>query len=496
MIHIGELILKTSIPINKVLDVQMSGTVNDHVKFIFVAEVDAQSVSKIYDTLEGAMVSLEAQSQEEAIFQGMVEKLKIKEVAGYFQVYGECISLTKKLDILLTDCSFQDKNLSYSDVIQSTVKKYSHSTVITSSGEFNSIGTSIIQYEETDWDFILRMAGNIRTVVVPSYTSSRTQFYFGPSQKVLKFTKSTEFGEGRASFAFLHKRKHYRDVSAKEYKYYRFRSEEILKLGDWIPINNEFYMISKQELYQDKGVLQNIYFATKEEYVTVPYFENEKLRGLSLTGKVIDTDDSNIKIHLDIDEEQEKETAYWYPYLPPVGNVMYTMPQIGTRAFLRLKNSVDGQGEIVHCQRTNGLECSNFSDVSKRYHTTEFGKRMSMLPTVTSVSGAGNFIAQEDKKGISASTNLDVDFQIKGSVSVHSKKKIKWTTPSKILMTRSEIESALEMSNSEILIQNDTINFESNGSTDTITYPEAEDFPAMEMGADLAAAIGGSVPSF
>ncbi len=41
-----------------------------------------------------------------------------------------------------------------------------------------------------------------------------------------------------------------------------------------------------------------------------------------------------IKIWLSIDEKQERDTAYWYHWLPESGNGFYCMPEIGAQVYL------------------------------------------------------------------------------------------------------------------------------------------------------------------
>jgi hypothetical protein len=242
--------------------------------------------------------------------------------------------------------------------------------------------------------------------------------------------------------------------------------------------------------------LEHIYSVSKKENAKVPYFENETLRGLSIAGTVLDRDYNNLKVHLDIDEKQDVGPAHWYPYLPPAGNVMYTMPKLGTRVFLRLKSSVDGDGLVAHCQRTNGQACPEFSNVNKRYHTTEFGKRMAMLPNLTSISGAGGSIVEEDGKGINASTGNDVDIHVGGKTVIHSAKQVMIRTPSRIQLVKTPGDSEIELSNGEIHLRNQNVYSHSTGSGKVIAYPASESYPPVKISSDVVSAVVGAIPLF
>ncbi len=51
--------------------------------------------------------------------------------------------------------------------------------------------------------------------------------------------------------------------------------------------------------------------------------------GASIEGKVLAVKEELVKLHLDIDENQSEEEAFWFRYAPPTTNIMYAMPSIG-----------------------------------------------------------------------------------------------------------------------------------------------------------------------
>ncbi|WP_158678727.1 hypothetical protein [Clostridium cagae] len=64
---------------------------------------------------------------------------------------------------------------------------------------------------------------------------------------------------------------------------------------------------------QKNGVGQNIIY-------------NEFLNGGTIEGKVLAVKEWLVKLHLDIDENQSEEEAFWFKYAPPSVNIMYAMP--------------------------------------------------------------------------------------------------------------------------------------------------------------------------
>lgn len=99
-------------------------------------------------------------------------------------------------------------------------------------------------------------------------------------------------------------------------------------------------------------------FMKEEQY-------NKKIAGLSLAGKVERTEQENIYLKLDIDGSTGK-AIYPYPWKPVAGNLMYCMPQIGTKVYLYFPNYYEENAiavNSVHVRRhiVGGKNCTLIS---------------------------------------------------------------------------------------------------------------------------------------
>lgn len=76
---------------------------------------------------------------------------------------------------------------------------------------------------------------------------------------------------------------------------------------------------------------------------------NEMLRGRCLEGKVVNTENENIKIQLDIDKEKKSEDKlYWFKWMPETGNLMYTMPEKDTVVSLYIGGMDEGDAIVIN----------------------------------------------------------------------------------------------------------------------------------------------------
>ena len=101
---------------------------------------------------------------------------------------------------------------------------------------------------------------------------------------------------------------------------------------------------------------------------------------MTALGEVLSTERETVRLKLDIDEGWNPGGPYPYTWRPETGNMMYCMPQVGTRVSLYFPNYDEQAAIAVNCVRTNGSSCARMSDPSRRSFVTEHGKEMNLYP--------------------------------------------------------------------------------------------------------------------
>ena len=82
-----------------------------------------------------------------------------------------------------------------------------------------------------------------------------------------------------------------------------------------------------------KGEFKLSYLLLPAQGIRQNLHRNPKLSGASLSGVVLDRDKDRVRLHLEVDPEQKKEEACWFPYASAYtaeGNSgWYFMPEVG-----------------------------------------------------------------------------------------------------------------------------------------------------------------------
>ena len=113
-----------------------------------------------------------------ALFSGYPVKVEIKEERGYRIADIQAVSGTILLDQKKSNRVFQKKVQTYMGIASTVTADTDHSTCILPGSDMRTGGT-LIQYQETDWRFLKRMASQLGLPLVPDTSYYYPRFYLG-----------------------------------------------------------------------------------------------------------------------------------------------------------------------------------------------------------------------------------------------------------------------------------------------------------------------------
>lgn len=94
---------------------------------------------------------------------------------------------------------------------------------------------------------------------------------------------------------------------------------------------------------------------------------------------------------------------------------MYCMPQVGTKVSLYFPNFDEKNAMVVNCFRTNGGDCADMADTSKRAFNTEHGKSMILHPeSMGLISQCGSYLMLDDSTGFDLNSKQKLSIMGKG----------------------------------------------------------------------------------
>ena len=366
---------------------------------------------KVMDSFGDGDVSAEYKNRvlqilhhEQVIYTGYIHKLEYGYANDTNEIAVTLYSGSLLLDLEEKSRSFQDLRLSYHDVIESVLKEYEDAASITDEQLRDAaLPYPVIQYQETDWQFIKRLASHFHLPLVVHSLVDGGYFYSGlpGSGPVEEQPLSYRAGVRKRGLGGTYRAE----------PYSRIKSLKSYQLGSEIVVNNQHFIIEEKRCKIEKEEVEYSYHLVVRAGCQVEKRYNRKLTGTSLLGNVLHTDREVLRLHLDIDSAQNAATAYEYQWTPVSGNVLYLMPQVGTKVSLYFGDWCESSGKAINCVRMNGgAEAAAMPNHEERELLTEHGKKLELSPAHVKFENSPsdtkqNSLGIADAKGITFETS-------------------------------------------------------------------------------------------
>ena len=163
---------------------------------------------------------------------------------------------------------------------------------------------------------------------------------------------------------------------------------------------------------------------------------------MSFVGSIVGTQGEQVEVAFDIDKSAAGGNSYGFA--PATGNLMYCMPQKGTKTALYIGNGDEAQGIATGCIRTNGSTCEGTGSPEKKSFRSEHGKGMDLYPQSMGLDGGETGkITFEDETGTTIESNGELVLMAKEGIRLESMTGIVMQGMSDIMALYSEGASSL-----------------------------------------------------
>lgn len=295
------------------------------------------------------VVLLEENKEEETLFYGILTELNIDFENSLCKMDIELKTGSYLMDLDIHTRTFQTGGLQYKNLLETCKEGYENSNFIMTLGNGESINKFIVQYKETDWNFIKRLASHFEGVVFPEYKVNGSRYYFG----IPNYSEEREFECKK--YSIKKDFKEYGDkighglkgVTEKDFTYYIFKSREVYRLADIFKIMGNKLYICKIETIFDGSELYHIYYMKSKNGFKVPKYYSTNLLGASLEANITNVKSDVVQVTIPEDENRGKCGARWFPYSTvystPDGTGWYSMPEIGdsVRVYMPTENEAE-----------------------------------------------------------------------------------------------------------------------------------------------------------
>lgn len=308
-------------------------TVNNHAtaKITGIVPDDEKIVDKISEKTWMTIYSKNGEEQQ-VLFTGIMESISMQETIGQKECEIELVGATRLLDIEEQTKTFQNAGMTFESLFQNTLQRHGASCIWAEKAE-TTLGQFYVQYKETDWKFLLRMASCMNMCVIPEITRKKIGFYVGLSEHTQLYecdkkqcVQRKEINCMRSYGGQMIRNNEVDDVMI-------WSSERVLTLGDRVSVSGSVYYVYAIKSTWEKSMLIHEYELRRKKDFEVKKHYNDKIVGASLDAIILEVGGSRVKVQISVDQKQRKESAKWFNYSTvfssPDGTGWYCMPETG-----------------------------------------------------------------------------------------------------------------------------------------------------------------------
>lgn len=309
--------------------------------------------------------------------------------------------------------SFQRRDSTYASLFQEFVKG-NGGDIIDYASASAAFDAPLIQYEETDWEFLKRVSSLTGASVYPCASGTSIQIYigFGSNESRLSLTSDQEMKKSIREF------RNFRDSAPSESDFISCKVTGSMdcKLGDRVMCDGHAYRVTEIHDSLKNGLLSRRCLLKQESGICRKKKYQEKLQGVSLPGVVREVKTDRIRLHLDIDGKGKGEKLHWYPWHR---NDWFCMPETGSKAMLYIPMKDESLAYVTDISRTDGETNSQSQNPEKKCFETKSGKGMMLKPQSISFRASGNKISVQlsDRSGVKVRSSRGI--QIHSGESFH-----------------------------------------------------------------------------
>lgn len=417
----------------EILELKVTKELNEHGKLYISGIIPEEKLDEyVENSNDNEQVEILIKEGENNIilFQGMVTNLAVRATNNVRVMTVEALSTTFLMDIKKKSHSFQNPNTTYSSIFNKITDEYPNSQGIDEASNGKAIGGLLVQYKETDWEFIKRLASHFNAPLVPAVTAKGLKYYIGIPDLGEKSTLE-EFNYSIKKDLKGYKIKSENDIQDIEEQNlisYGITTNRILELCSTVQFKEKNLYVFKAETEMEEGILLNKYTLRDKKGLSRRKIYNSLLIGASLFGNIEDVAKDTVKVKLEIDGGQASGEM-WFPYSTvyssPDGSGWYCMPEVGDKVRLYFPDEDEKNAFAASSVNLKSSNSESRSDPSVKSISTKYGKQIVFQPGAVEIVGNGETLMRlTDDGGIEVKSDKGITLSAGGDIEINGGGKV------------------------------------------------------------------------
>lgn len=441
---------------------EINKSVNEHGKAYVCGYIQGTGPDALFGRILGnEKLIIKARDDHDNVkiaFAGLVVDYNEKHEAQFCEVEIWLTGKTYLMDLVENKRIFQNTSQSYESIMTEVTSEYSNKFVINEAGLSSSINHVSLQYGETDWAYVKRLASEKAAPLIPYGTDGFFSIGLMPNGKTYSLN-ATDYEKGLDVEETNRKISNGVDADMGSAGYYVVKTREIMELGDVVNLGG---VASSLIVYSSEGVYDDFCLVTKYVLKQREAFKEERIKnynivGISLAATVTAVSGDKVQVQVELDGNQSAKKSFDFAtvYSSQGDAGWYCMPEVSDKVRLYFPNENEDEAFVFNAMQVDKAG----KDPSVKFFMNPQGKLIEFAPKYIKIANGDLMkIELNDEKGVIIESSLPITFNSDGQIKVESTgDKVTIQADEKLTLQREEssivIGTDIEMTASQIHMQ-------------------------------------------
>lgn len=411
-------------------ELQIKQKINDHATAEVTMRIRDDWKEKYIGTLAGEtwVKIIGVDKQEESavytvLFYGLVTDFSFIQ-DGYETLFKlEITSGTILMDLKPHFRVFQNEKTACAQIHQRITGAYPEGQASCVESSQDRTEGVLIQFKETDWEFLKRLAGRNGWFLTPDALNKGVRYVVG-----LPSGRNREINTERIRIR-LDTREYMEkscngmtDLQPADLVEITFTDREIYSMGDTVMYQGKKYYIYQIFTCYEEAECSHEYFLRVKEALKVMSEANRSLSGCSFNAVISNVQKDKVQVEIVQDEWKAVDGKKWFlystVYSSPDGTGWYCMPEVGDSVRLYVPEKDEDSFIISSVHRETDSARQNPDHKSLK---TKYGKEILFTPNaILMTNNQGMMVEMDDSEGITITSDKDILIQAQENLTVAS----------------------------------------------------------------------------
>lgn len=425
-----------------ILEVECLKRLNEHGIITIKGIVSQENVAKYQllalDETWVTVKLIDENNSKLIFFNGVLTKLHIEKESQVNTLTFVAKTGSYLLDLVRHVRTYQKESYTYNEIVRDCL--------IPDSGEYIMLekqGTVVdnffVQYKESDWEFIKRLAGHAETVVIPEDVVAGRKIYFG--YRSLAQTESIEADSYKIiqNYGDYKKRKtDMADMSEEDIFAYEITSREIYGLGNPVIFQGRNLVIGEIASRLVGHELIHTYILHSKRMGCQIVNFNQQIAGISLKANVVRVDKTKVSVQIAEDENEGNSGHRWFDfatvYSSPDGTGWYCMPEIGDKVRVIFPDNCEKNAYVASCIHVT--DASRTDPNQKSWKNKQQKEILFTQDTLIMRNNQGMSVEISDNEGIKIVSNKKIILQADDDIFINSEAGMQMSASDNLLLSQ------------------------------------------------------------